>query len=159
MLDLEPEADMKFVGYPLAMAMGRVALVAEQAQRPVRSRDGGFCQCGQLIEFMLRLRRLQVTLENPQHLGGMTAASRQSPFFRGAKLLQMYVADAPLIESGSELPFRESRPSRRRDGADIDHESDPRLRERLKKGACGGVLVADGEQPSHDLISISSDVC
>ena len=150
---------MKFVGYPLAMAMGRVALVAEQAQRPVRSRDGGFCQCGQLIEFMLRLRRLQVTLENPQHLGSMTAASRQSPFFRGAKLLQMYVADALLIESGSELPFRESRPSRRRDGADIDHEPDPRLRQRVEKRASGCVLVADGEQPSHDLISISSDVC
>ena len=150
---------MKLLGYPLAMAMGRVALVAEQAQRPVRSREGGFCQCGQLIEFVLRLRHLQVTLENPQHLVSMTAASRQSPFFRGAKLLQMHVADAALVESSGELAFRESGPSRGRDGPDIDHERDPRLRQRIEKGACGGVLVADGEQPFHDLISISLGIC
>src|SRR5262245_39232253 len=120
---------MKLVGYPLPMAMGRVALVAKQAQRPARSRDGGFCQCGQLMEFVLRLRCLQVMLENPQHLVGMTAARRKSPFFRGAKLLQMHVTDAVLIESGGELTFGEPRPSRGRDGADIDHEPDPRLRQ------------------------------
>jgi len=36
-LDLESEAGVKFVGEPLPVAIGGVAFVAEQAERPTRS--------------------------------------------------------------------------------------------------------------------------
>jgi len=110
MLDLEAEAGMKFVGQPLPVAMGRVALVAQEAQRPACSRDEGFRKRGQLIEFVLRLRGFQMALKNAQHLVSMTAARCEPPLFRSAELLQMHIADAALIKSGGELAFREPRP-------------------------------------------------
>src|SRR5258708_7394543 len=72
MLDLKPEAGMKFGRQPLPVAMGGVALVAQEAQRPPRSRDRGFRKRSQLIEFMLGLRGFQMALENAQPLVGMT---------------------------------------------------------------------------------------
>jgi hypothetical protein len=87
-----------------------------------------------------------VALENAQHLVSVTAARREPPLFRSAELLQMHIADAVLIKSGSKLAFRKSRPPRCRHGAHIDQESDSRLRQRVEKGVRGGLLVADGEQ-------------
>ncbi len=92
---------------------------------------------GQLIEFMLRLRGFQMALENAQHLVSMTAARCEPPLFRSAELLQMHIADAALIKSGGELAFREPRPPRCRHRTHVDQEPDPRLRQRIEKGAGG----------------------
>ena len=137
MLDLKPEAGMKFGRQPLPVAMGGVALVAQEAQRPPRSRDRGFRKRSQLIEFMLGLRGFQMALENAQHLVSMTAARCEPPLFRSAELLQMHIADAALIKSGGELAFREPRPPRCRHRAHVHQEPDPGLGQRVEKGARG----------------------
>src|SRR6266436_6410900 len=137
MLDLEPEAGMKLVGHPLPVAMGGVAFVAQQAQRPARSRRQAFRKRSQLIEFVLRLRRLQMALENAQHLVSTTAARGEPSLFRRAELLQMQIAYAALIEAGGKLAFREPRPPRCGDRPHIDQEPDPGLRQRIEKGARG----------------------
>ena len=141
---------MKFGRQPLPVAMGGVAFIAQEAQRPARSRHQAFCKRGQLIEFVLRLRRLQVALENAQHFASM-AAARGEPSL--AELLQMHIADAVLIKSGGELAFRKPRPPRRRDRAHVDQEPDPGPRQRIEKGARGRLLVTDGEQRFHGRIS------
>jgi hypothetical protein len=156
MLDLEPEAGVKLLGQPLPMAMGRVAFVAQEAQRSARSCDRGFRQRRQLVEFVLRLRGLQVALENAQHLVGMTAARCEPALFGRAEPLQVQIADAALIESRGKLAFRKPRPPRCRHGAHIDQEPDARLCQRVKKRVRCRLLVADGEQPFHDGISLSS---
>ena len=137
MLDLQPKSGVELIGETLPVAIGRVAFVAQQTQRPTRSRQRGLGERGQLIKFVLRLRRLQVALENAQHLVSMTAARCQAPLFRGAELLQMHVADAALIEPSRELAFRKSRPPRCRNRPHINQEPCTSLRQRIEKGVCG----------------------
>jgi len=158
MLNLDSEAGVKLVGEPLTMAMGRVALVAEQAKRPAGSRQRRFGKRGQLIKFVLRVRRREMALENAQHLIGVTAARCQPPFFRGAQLLQMHIADAVLIEPGGELAFRKPGPPRRRDSSHVDQETGPSLRQRIEERARGRLLVADGENGFHDIRSIKAKI-
>jgi hypothetical protein len=137
---------MKLISEPLPVAMGGVAFVAQEAQRPARPCDQGLRKRGQLIEFVLRFRRFQMAFEDAQHLVSMATTRREPPLFRSAELLQMHIADAVLIESGGKLAFRKPRTPRRRHRTHVDQESDPRLRQRIEEGARGRVLVADGEQ-------------
>ena len=158
MLDLEPEAGVKLPGQPLPVAMGGVAFVAQEAQRSLRSRYRGFRERRQLIEFVLRLRCLQMALENAQHLISVTAARCESPLFRRAELLQVQIADAALIKARGKLAFRKSRPPRCCHGAHIDEEPDARLCQRAKEGVRGRLLIADSEQRFHDRVVLSSSI-
>ena len=119
-LDLEAEADVKRVGEPLAVAMGRVALVAQQAERPARSCERSFGERCEFIELVLRLGRREMALEDAQHCIRVSTARGEPAFFRSAELLQMHIADTVLIEPSRELAFRKPRPARRRHSADID---------------------------------------
>ena len=145
MLDLEAKAGVKLVSEPLAVAMGGIALVAQQAERPARSRAGSFGERCQFIKLVLRLRRREMALEDAQHPICISAARCEPAFFRGTELLQMHIGDALFVEPGSKLAFREPRPARRRDGAHIDQEPDLRLRQGIEECPNRGLLVADGE--------------
>src|ERR1700683_4955423 len=63
--------------------MGGSALVAEQAQRPARSRERGFGQRSELVERVLRVGRREMALENAQHLVRLSAGRREPPLVWG----------------------------------------------------------------------------
>src|SRR5215475_6379222 len=84
-LDLEAEAGVKRVGEPLAVAMGGIALVAQQAERPARSCERSFGEHCQFIELVLRLGRREMALEDAQHCICVSAARSEPPFFRSAE--------------------------------------------------------------------------
>ena len=103
MLDLDAEAGVKLGRRPVPVAMGGVAPIAEQAERPARSRERGFRERGQFIELALRLWRREMALENAPHRVRMPAARHEPPLLRHAELLQMHIADAVLIEPGGKV--------------------------------------------------------
>ena len=74
-LDLHAEPRVQLRGEPLAVAVGGVALVAQQAERAA-----GFGERGQFLELVLRLRRLEMALVDASIVSAcpLRAASRPS---------------------------------------------------------------------------------
>src|ERR1700733_11916828 len=157
MLDLKAEPGVEFARKPLAMAVGGIALVAQQAECLTRSCCRVLGERGQFVKLVFRLRRGEVPLEDAQHRIGLAAARREAALLRRSELLQMQIADAVRGETGGELAFGEPGPSRRCDRAHVDRGADLGGDKRIEECRRSRMLIADGEKRCHDLsFSISA---
>ena len=99
-LHLHAVAVLDDLGDPLPVAMGMVALIAEDAHRTrlVHQRR-------QLVEFLLRLRRLQMRRIDLVQQTELAAARRLPAALRRPEAFQMQVGNAALIEAGEDVRF------------------------------------------------------
>src|SRR5580704_681090 len=102
-LNLESEPGVKLRSNPQAMATSRIALIAQQAQRPARSLPRRLGERDQHIKLVLRVGRCEMALINAQHFLGVSAPRREPTLLGRTELLEMQIGDAVLIEAGRKL--------------------------------------------------------
>src|SRR5436309_4987432 len=126
---------------PLPVALGMVALITEDAHRPrlVHQRR-------QLVELLLRLRRLQMRRIDLVQQAELPAARRLTAALRRPEALQMQIGDTTLVEAGSELILRKARPPRGRHCAHVDQQLDAGGFQLIEYGLRRRLLIADGEE-------------
>src|SRR3954463_10990066 len=126
---------------PLPVAMGVVALIAENAHRTRLLH-----QRRQLVELLLGLRRLQMRRIDLVQQTEFAAARGLATTLRCSEALQMQIGNAALIEAGCELILGEPRPPRGRDRAHVNQQLDASVFQFVehRPGRC--LLIADGEE-------------
>src|SRR5579864_1090898 len=72
-LNLESEPGVKLRGEPLAVAIGGIALIAQQAEWPARSFPRRLGERGQRVKLVPRLWRCEMALIDAQHFLGVAA--------------------------------------------------------------------------------------
>jgi hypothetical protein len=117
MLDFDADAFAHEFGYALAMAVGDVAFITEQADTLVGPDD-----CSELDEFLVRIRCREVLLIDAKEIIESSAPGREPSFLRGAEAAQVQIANAVLVKSGRELTFGKPRPARCSDRASVNDE-------------------------------------
>src|SRR5436309_3853635 len=138
---------------PLPVALGMVALITEDAHRPrlVHQRR-------QLVELLLRLRRLQMRRIDLVQQAELAAARRLTAALRCPEALEMQIGNAALIETGRELILRKSRPPRGCNRANVDQKLDAGALQFIEHRLGRRLLIADGEETPCPAGHIDPDI-
>src|SRR3954466_3053275 len=123
------------------MAMGMVALVTENAHRTrfVHQRR-------QLVELLLRLRRLQMRRVDPVQQTEFAAARGLAAALRRPEPLEVQIGNAALIKAGCQLILGKARPPRGRDRARLTQQLDASVFQFVEHRPGRRLLIADGEE-------------
>jgi hypothetical protein len=117
MLDLDADALAHEFGDALAMTVGDVTFITEQADTLLGLDDGR-----ELDELLVRIRCRQMFLIDAKEIIESSAPGGEPSFLWGAEATQVQIANAAFVESGGELTFGKPRPARCSDRASVNDE-------------------------------------